>query len=330
MKTKLLPLLFLIVVTYTSAQNVTIPDANFKNYLVNNSSINTNGDTEIQISEAIAFTGEINVFSLGISTLSGIEEFINTTSLRAERNWLTTLDLSANLAMVDVRVKGNQLTSINLGNNTNIQILGCSQNPLTTIDVSNAINLETFHSTQNQYTTLDLSNNTALIDLRLSYNNLVSMDLTNNTLLTGIELYQNNLTSLNVANGNNTAITSFNTIGNANLQCITVDNVMHSTNHWLSKDAHTSYSIDPNCASTLGIEVVELTNFKLYPNPAKNIVNIETDSTFEQAILYNFFGKEIMRTNLKVIDISNLSSGIYIIKIKSKDEKQAIRQLVKQ
>ena len=31
---------------------VTIPDANFKAYLVGNSAINSNGDTEIQISEA--------------------------------------------------------------------------------------------------------------------------------------------------------------------------------------------------------------------------------------------------------------------------------------
>ena len=41
-------------------QNVYIPDANFKNYLVNNSAINTNGDGEIQVSEASAFTDTIN------------------------------------------------------------------------------------------------------------------------------------------------------------------------------------------------------------------------------------------------------------------------------
>ena len=34
-------------------QNVNIPDANFKAYLVANSLINTNGDTEVQISEAV-------------------------------------------------------------------------------------------------------------------------------------------------------------------------------------------------------------------------------------------------------------------------------------
>jgi hypothetical protein len=43
-----------------SAQVVNIPDANFKAYLVGNYSINTNHDSEIQVSEAVAFTGSIN------------------------------------------------------------------------------------------------------------------------------------------------------------------------------------------------------------------------------------------------------------------------------
>ncbi|MFT6731213.1 MAG: hypothetical protein ACJA1H_002548, partial [Glaciecola sp.] len=38
---------------------VNIPDANFKGYLVGNTNINTNGDTEIQFSEASTYTGII-------------------------------------------------------------------------------------------------------------------------------------------------------------------------------------------------------------------------------------------------------------------------------
>ena len=39
--------------------NVNIPDANFKAYLVGDSAINTNGDNQIQVSEAIAFNDTI-------------------------------------------------------------------------------------------------------------------------------------------------------------------------------------------------------------------------------------------------------------------------------
>ena len=50
-------------------QNVYIPDANFKAYLVGNSDINTNGDTEIQLSEASAFTGTIDCFNQNLSLI---------------------------------------------------------------------------------------------------------------------------------------------------------------------------------------------------------------------------------------------------------------------
>ena len=56
---------------------VNIPDAIFKSRLVNNPAINTNADTEIQVSEANAFTGEINVNDSGVGDLTGIEAFIN-------------------------------------------------------------------------------------------------------------------------------------------------------------------------------------------------------------------------------------------------------------
>ncbi|MGB1019450.1 MAG: hypothetical protein ACPGVH_10260, partial [Chitinophagales bacterium] len=54
---------------------VTIPDANFKAYLVGNALINTNGNTEIECSEASAFSGTMNCGNLSISDLTGIESF---------------------------------------------------------------------------------------------------------------------------------------------------------------------------------------------------------------------------------------------------------------
>ena len=72
MKTK--KLLFTAIATIVfiagaNAQNVTIPDANFKAALVANASINTNMDSEIQITEANSYSGSINL-SGGIYLLS--------------------------------------------------------------------------------------------------------------------------------------------------------------------------------------------------------------------------------------------------------------------
>ena len=58
MKKLLLILLCLPMIGF--GQNVNIPDANFKAYLVGNSLINTNGDNEIQVSEATIFNGTID------------------------------------------------------------------------------------------------------------------------------------------------------------------------------------------------------------------------------------------------------------------------------
>ncbi len=54
-------------------QNVNIPDANFKAYLVGDIAINTNGDNEIQVSEASTFNGGISLIQgPGGSFLSGL------------------------------------------------------------------------------------------------------------------------------------------------------------------------------------------------------------------------------------------------------------------
>ena len=54
---------------------MSIPDANFKAYLLGNSNINTNDDTEIQVSEASAYGGTISCNYDDISDLTGIEAF---------------------------------------------------------------------------------------------------------------------------------------------------------------------------------------------------------------------------------------------------------------
>jgi hypothetical protein len=122
-------------------QNVNIPDANFKGYLLGNTAINTNGDTEIQVSEATAFTGTIYCQSMGISNLTGIEAFTALTSLGCDANQLTSLDVSQNTALTELWCGQNPLTSLDVrnGNNTNFTIFYALGNPnLYCIDVDDA------------------------------------------------------------------------------------------------------------------------------------------------------------------------------------------------
>ena len=140
------------------SQNVYIPDANFKNYLVNNPEINTNGDTEIQVSEASSFIGEIDCGGFNISDLTGIEAFTALTYLDCGGNQLTSLDVSQNTALNTLFCYSNQLTSLNVTQNMALESLECDNNQLTSLDVSQNIFLEYIWCGANQLTCLNIAN----------------------------------------------------------------------------------------------------------------------------------------------------------------------------
>jgi len=96
MKRKILTLLTL---TFIGFENVNIPDANFKAYLLTISELKTPGSSEITVAKAQAFTGVLFCVSKNISDLTGIEAFVNITYLNCAQNQLTSLDVSSNTAL---------------------------------------------------------------------------------------------------------------------------------------------------------------------------------------------------------------------------------------
>jgi len=258
MRTKISILSIVFVTSFVTAQNVHIPDANFKAYLIGNRAINTNGDNEIQVSEAQAFKGEINCTRKKISDLTGIEAFVNLTELECCANELTSLDVSKNTALIRLRCCENKLTSLDVSKNTALTIFICFSNKLTSLDVSNntALTIFDFSFNQltsldvgsntaltylgcsyNQLTSLDVSNNTALKSISCSFNQLITLDLSNNTALTDLNCNVNSLTFLNLKNGNNVKINpaNLNLSDNPNLSCIQVDDVAYSNANWSDK-----------------------------------------------------------------------------------------------
>jgi hypothetical protein len=192
MKKLLLILLCLPFIGF--GQNVYIPDANFKAYLVGNALINTNGDGEIQLIEATAFNGQIECSYLNISDLTGIEEFSSLTELNC---------------------RGNQIPIFDVSNDTSLTFLDCSYNQLTDIDISSNSNIITFVCNSNPQ-----------------------------------------LISLDVKNSNNINMTNVIMTQNPNLNCISVDDSIYSTNNWSVANGN----IDPqhyfsnNCSGTTSIQ----------------------------------------------------------------------------
>ncbi len=148
MKTILQTLLLLCTVNFANAQIVNIPDPHFKDALLNHDLfggdiIDTNGDGEIQVSEAEAITVLIvgDPFIQGqIQDMTGIEAFVNITELYCFRNQISSLDLSENIALTFLECQENQLSSLNLSENIALEYLDCSDNLLVSLDVRNGNN----------------------------------------------------------------------------------------------------------------------------------------------------------------------------------------------
>ncbi|MEP1097763.1 MAG: T9SS type A sorting domain-containing protein [Cyclobacteriaceae bacterium] len=229
---KLLLLTFLLGCLGATAQNVIIPDANFKAALLaHDPVIDTNGDDEIQVSEAEAFTGFLNLNSKSIADDTGLEAFVNIHELNLADNplgsidlsqntllealniqalfTLTSIDLSANTALITLTADNGGLTSLDLSQNVALEYVNCGNDNLSSLTFGNSSSLKELQVNQTSLESVDLSTLTGLEDLSIS-GLLTSLDLSQNTQLQQVNAAENNLTSIDVSN-------------NANLQHLNVE-----------------------------------------------------------------------------------------------------------
>lgn len=290
---------------FIKAQIVNIPDANFKEYLLGNIYINTNGDNEIQVSEATAYTGFIQCGGKGIANLTGIEFFVNIGGLYCYSNNLTSLDVSKNI---------------------NLRELWCHHNQLTNLDVSKNVALTTLWCEVNLITNLDVSKNTVLRNLDCHYNQLTNLDLSKNTSLATLDCDNNVLTSLNLKNGKNTLLYAMHSNNNPNLSCIQVDNVAYANQSNWYKDSTASYKT--NCV--LSMNETEKKQTKIYPNPAKDNLNFSEEVS--NIKITDLSGKVITQisNSEKSLNVSKLSKGTYIITATTKTGETITKKFIKE
>ena len=188
--------------TYSTdcACTVNIPDANFKNALLANITININNDGEIQCYEAANYTGTIDVQNLGITDLTGIQAFTHINNLNVGHNSLTSIDVSANTQLTILSVEFNQLTTLDISNNASLGTLYARENLLTSINTTGATSLSYFECPFNQITSLDLSSNSSLTTLLCLGNQISSLDVSANTALYYLNIGVNPISSIDLTN----------------------------------------------------------------------------------------------------------------------------------
>ncbi|MCI9844858.1 T9SS type A sorting domain-containing protein [Flavobacterium pectinovorum] len=312
MKITLSTFLLLLLTTIAQSQNITIPDTKFKDYLVANTSINTNGDAEISKTEAEAFTGSIGCSWKSITNLSGIEAFINLTSLDCEYNSLTSLDLSANVKLQSLYTVGNNLTALNLSSLVDLKTLECNSNKITSLDLSKNTKLERLRTANNKLTALNVSKNLELYDIGCENNLIEHIDISLNVKLTSLDCRFNKLKSLNLNNGKTLFFNLMKASGNTGLTCIQVDD-MNSvrTGTWVYDN---SASFSTNCQYNLGVNdvILDKNTVKVYPNPANQVVTINSPNPVDSVKIYSISGALVKTiTNPSQVEVSNWSKGLY-------------------
>ena len=188
----------------TTSVKFWVPDAIFRAALKQKfpTAFDTKDSLKTTNSAITRYNGTIDVYGLGISSLSGIEYFPAITTLNCSYNLLTAIDLSKNLKLQTLVCSANQFTTLDVSKLTVLTTLSCNANFLTSLDVSKNTALVNFFGNNNLLTGLDLSKNTLLEFLDCTTNKLTSLDLSKNPLIYSLWLTDNLLTSLDISTEN--------------------------------------------------------------------------------------------------------------------------------
>lgn len=258
------------------------------------------------------------------SKITAIDVTQNSTlrMLACNNNNISSLDVTNNTDLRLLTCNDNNLSSLDLSQNKGLINLMCYNNNLNDLDVSQNTALTQLWCTNNNISSLDVSQNKSLTELWCGNNNIQSLDISENTALKRLYTKNNKLVSLNVANGNNANFEgysngkAFDATGNPNLKCIQIDEGFNppatGNNNWLKDETATW---NTNClASTNDIDENVV---KIYPNPTKNWVILETNKQINKIQVFDSTSKlvRVFNNPTKRVSIQDLSIGTYIFKL---------------
>lgn len=84
-------------------------------------------------------------------------------------------------------------------------------------------------------------------------------------------------------------------------------------------------------STSLGVSDFEtsLDKIQLYPNPTSGILNIQMKSPLKNVMVFNIQGQKVIESSTLQLDVSNLSSGVYVIKIEDENGSVSTKRFVK-
>jgi len=279
--------------------------------------------------------------------------------LDCSENFLNELDLTGTTGLIDFVCNNNNLTELVVSNCPLLGGLYCHHNDIGTLNLSNNYDLLTLYCNNNQLVFLDLSANIKLrycnaadnpledfiepggdggkggfalqtknfgLTSTLANNNLEEINLSN-TSLESINIL--NFESLDILNMAGTKLTSLDVsacvalrilnIAGTPLTCIQVnqDQLNSIPPGWV-KDETAIYSLDCQAVSIDDNNILA-ESIRLYPNPVKDILTVESDIPIINVEIYSITGNRVkdIFSGFTAIPINDLAEGTYIIKVES-------------
>lgn len=252
-----------------------------------NIAVDTNGDGEIQVSEALAVY-KFNFNQMGtVQDLTGMRSFLNLTRLEFGINQVQELDVSGLVNLRYLNSSNNLLTSLDLSDLPELEYVAAASNNLTTINLVNLPKLTSLLIWGNEITTADFSVVPSLMTISCSNNNLTSINLSGLTNLKSLTCDHNSLSVIDLS-----GLTALETVicgFNSNPNIILTD----------TPSLHTL-----NCQSGLG----QITFW-----PSTTLTNVDLQSGFFSSIDFSPVPNLTMinlshNHNLQSVDVSMLSN----------------------
>jgi len=157
--------------TKTSCQTIYFEDENFKAALIADHTINRDQDTIITIAEAIE-AELVSISGKQISSLSGIEHFLNLKQLHCPNNEIEYIDLSANINLEILNCGGNDIEEVSLVNNTKLTHLVVRENKLSNLSLLTNRRIKQLSCERNNIQSLELKSCDSLEILWCQYNSI--------------------------------------------------------------------------------------------------------------------------------------------------------------
>ena len=250
-----------------------IPDNNFEQALIE---LGFDEDVDNYVlTENINSIIELDVNSMNITNLTGIEDFnllenlicynnqlseINVSEniylkyLNCSDNLITNINLNENIFLENLNCSNNQITEINLNQNEELKQLLCHYNELPSLNISSNTELQTLECQGNLITDLNVSSAPSLETLYCGGNLLTSLDVSNNVQLLYLGFVLNEISEINLSsnvnlinlNCHNNVLINLNISNNSNLinldahnnniNCIQVENIAYAESSELSEN----------------------------------------------------------------------------------------------